>query len=86
MGPGEIALNLVISYIAGCIPTPHRGRKDIEEKMDECFERALDKWKVAQCVKDGARKDKQHYMLGLKEIVTHQSKGRHPYECDLLRL
>lgn len=86
MGPGEIALNLVISYIASCIPTPHRGRKDIEEKMDECFERALDKWKVAQCVKDGARKDKQHYMLGLKEIVTHQSKGRHPYECDLLRL
>lgn len=86
MGPGEIALNLVISYIAGCIPTPHRGRMDIEEKMDECFERALDKWKVAQCVKDGARKDKQHYMLGLKEIVTHQSKGRHPYECDLLRL
>lgn len=86
MGPGEIALNLVISYIAGCIPTPHRGRMDIEEKLDKCFERALDKWNVAQCVKDVARNDKGRYMLGLKEIVTHQSKGRHPYECDLLRL
>lgn len=75
------AISFVISYIANCLPVP---TTDYEGHLRKCFHNALDRWTVAQEIKDSARNDMDKYLIGLREIVTHTSKGRHPKECELL--
>lgn len=77
------AISFVISYIANCLPVP---TTDYEGHLRKCFHNALDRWNVAQEIKDSARNDMDKYLIGLREIVTHTSKGRHPKECELLHL
>ena len=77
------AISFVISYVANCLPVP---TKDYDGRLKDCYCRALDKWNVPQEVKTGAKDDIQKHFIGLKEFITHTSKGRHPKECELLRL
>lgn len=77
------AISFVISYVANCLPIPTKG---FEGKLKDCYYRALDRWNVPQVVKDKAKDDMSKHLVGLREIITHTSKGRHPKECELLRL
>ena len=76
------AISFVISYVANCLPIP---TKKFEGKLKECYHRALDRWNVPQVVKDKAKDDMSKHLVGLREIITRTSKGRHPKECELLR-
>lgn len=80
------AISFVISYVANCLPTPSLPSKDLNDRLKDCYLRALDKWNVSQEVRDNARDDMEKHLVGLKEIITHAPKGHHPKECKLLRL
>lgn len=75
------AISFVISYVANCLPIP---TKKFDKKLEDCYFRALKKWNVPQEVKDYAMSDMSKHLIGLREIITHTSKGRHPKECELL--
>lgn len=77
------AISFVISYVANCLPIP---TKTLDERLEDCYHRALDKWNVPQDVRNNAKNDMPKFLVGLKEIITHTSKGRHPKEYELLRL
>lgn len=77
------AISFVISYVANCLPIP---TKAIDRRLTDCYHHALDKWNVPQEVRNNARDDMSKHLVGLKEIITHTSKGRHPKECELLHL
>ena len=76
------AISFVISYVANCLPIP---TKNFEGKLKACYHRALDRWNVPQVVKDKAKDDMSKHLVGLREIITRTTKGRHPKECELLR-
>ena len=76
-------ISFVISYVANCLPIP---TKNFDKKLENCYYRALSKWNVPQEVKDNAKSDMSKHLIGLREIVTHTSKGHHPKECELLHL
>lgn len=80
------AISFVISYVANCLPTPSLPSKYLNDRLKDCYLRALDKWNVSQEVRDNARHDMEKHLVGLKEVITHAPKGRHPKECELLRL
>lgn len=75
------AISFVISYVANCLPIPTKG---FDKKLESCYHRALKKWNVPQEVKDNAKSDMSKHLIGLREIITHTSKGHHPKECELL--
>lgn len=77
------AISFVISYVANCLPVP---TKDFDERLKNCYLRAVDKWNVLQETKDNARHDMSKHLAGLKDIITHAPKGHHPKECELLHL
>lgn len=77
------AISFVISYVTNCLPVP---TKDLDRRLEACYHRALDRWNVPQDTKESAKDDMTKDLVGLKEIITHTSKGRHPKECELLRL
>lgn len=75
------AISFVISYVANCLPIPTKG---FDKKLESCYHRALKNWNVPQEVKDNAKSDMSKHLIGLREIITHTSKGHHPKECELL--
>lgn len=77
------AISFAISYVANCLPVP---TKDLDGRLEACYHRALDRWNVSQDTKESAKDDMTKHLVGLKEIITHTSRGRHPKECELLRL
>lgn len=77
------AISFVISYVANCLPVP---TKDFDGRLEDCYHRALNRWNVPQEVRNNARADMAKHLVGLREIITHTSKERHPKECELLRL
>ena len=77
------AISFVISYVANCLPIP---TKSFDKRLTDCYHRALDKWNVPQEVRDNARDDMSKHLVGLKEVITHTSKGHHPKECELIHL
>lgn len=77
------AISFLISYVANCLPVP---TKDFDERLKNCYLRAVDKWNVLQETKDNARHDMSKHLEGLKDIITHAPKGHHPKECKLLHL
>lgn len=77
------AISFAISYVANCLPVP---TKDLDGRLEACYHRALDRWNVPQDTKESAKDDMTKHLVGLKEIITHTSRGRHPKECELLQL
>ena len=60
------AISFVISYIANCLPVP---TSDYEGRLRKCFHNALDKWNVAQEIKDSAREVRKG-LLKVDEVLN----------------
>lgn len=85
MDPLSLALNFIISYVAGCLPMI-KFSQSLEDKIERCFKSAVDEWSVPQDVRKSVRGEMQKYLPELKEFVTNKSKGYNPKEYELLRL
>lgn len=85
----EIALSLIISYIAGNIPTVKNiivGNRSLHSHLNKCFKKAVKRWDYPDCVKGSMCQNMDKYLIHLKEYITLVHKGRHPKENELLQL
>lgn len=85
----DIALSLLISYIASNIPTVKHiiiGNKSIHSHLDKCFKKAVDRWDYPDCAKDSICQNMDKYLIHLKEFITRKQNSRHPKEYELLQL
>lgn len=85
----DIALSLLISYIASNIPTVKDiiiGNKSIHSHLDKCFKKAVERWDYPDCAKDSICQNMDKYLIHLKEFITRKQNGRHPKEYELLQL
>lgn len=85
----EIALSLIISYIAGNIPTITNiivGNRSLYSHLNKCFKKAVKRWDYPDCVKDSMCQNMDKNLIHLKEYITLDHKGRHPKENELLQL
>lgn len=87
MTPLDIALSFVISYVANIVPNDwFKNHKSIEEKLELCFKRAVDKWTNHPETRKAVGEQMTKYLLQLKDFIAHKPVGRHPRENELLRL
>lgn len=85
----DIALSLIISYIAGNIPTIKNiivGNRSLYYHLNKCFKKAVQRWDYPDCAKDSMYQNMDKYLIHLKEYITLDHKGRHPKENELLQL
>lgn len=83
----EMILGYLMAYIVNCIPTPKINKANsMSEKLEECYKKAVDDWNVDRETKQLARNNMQKHLEGLRDIITCKKKGRHPKECELLKL
>lgn len=85
----DVALSLIISYIAGNIPTIKNiivGNQSLYDHLNKCFKKAVRLWDYPDCVKDSICQNMDKYLIHLKEYITLDNKGRHPKENELLQL
>lgn len=85
----DIALSLIISYIAGNIPTINNiivGNRSLYYHLNKCFKKAVQRWDYPDCAKDSMCQNMDKYLIHLKEYITLDHKGRHPKENELLQL
>jgi hypothetical protein len=71
-----IITSLITSYIAGNVPTIKdllRRNKGIEERINQCFDKALSKWSVNSGIRDIERGRKSIHLQELKKILSGNS-------------
>lgn len=89
MGLDDIVLSFVISVGAGYVPNiinKIQGDKTLEDKINDCFNKALKKWDVSQDTRDLLNCKSLKYYTELKDFITDKSKGIHPKIKELLHL
>ena len=87
MTPLDIALSFVISYVVNIVPNDwFKNHKSIEEKLEFCFKRAVDRWTNHPETRKAVGEQMTKYLLQLKDFIAHKPVGRHPKENELLRL
>ena len=85
----EYVISFIISYIAGNIPTVKDriiGNKTMHTHLNDCFKRAVKRWKYAEIAKESISQNMDKYILHLNDFITLNNKGRHPKENELLQL
>ena len=86
MAPLDIVLSFVISYVAGIIPNDwFIGHDSMEEKLKECFKRALKKWTNDTQTQNVMFEKMDVFIPKLKDYIVHKHVGRHPKESALLK-
>lgn len=86
MAPLDIVLSFVISYVAGIIPNDwFIGHDSMEEKLKECFKRALKKWTNDTQTQNVMFEKMDVFIPKLKDYIVHKHVGRHPKENALLK-
>ena len=71
MGVDDMMVSFALSYIAGNIPQIKewlQGRKDLQDKISKCYDRALKKWTVndgirATTMEGSFGTQKEHYAM-----------------------
>lgn len=89
MGLDDIVLSFAISVGAGYVPNiinKIQGDKTLEDKINDCFNKALKKWDISQDTRDLLNCKSLKYYTELKDFITDKSKGIHPKIKELLHL
>ena len=85
----ERALGFVLSYVANNIPTIKawlEGNPSINNKLEACYQLAVDKWNVDSGTKDAYRQGgMERHIDELKDYIINPQKGKHPKEKELLK-
>lgn len=86
----ELALGFVLSYVANNIPTIKEwldGNPDINDKLEACYQLAVDKWDAELGTKDAYRQGgMERHIDALKDYIINPQKGRHQKEKELLKI
>ena len=89
MGLDDIFLSFAISVGAGYVSNilnRIQGDKTLEDKINDCFKKALKKWNVSQDIRNSLNCESLKYYTELKDFITDKSKGIHPKIKELLHL
>ena len=73
MGFDDIMISFVISYIAGNVPQIKDwldGRRDLQDKIDKCFDRALKKWSENVGVREIEKRRETLHLEELKQLLA----------------
>lgn len=80
MGFDDIAVSFAISYIAGSIPTLKdwlSRDKDFENRLHECYDKALKKWTVNDGIKDSLSSRMFSHLSELKDYLLTKPASSH---------
>lgn len=89
MGIDDIVASFGISVGAGYVPSiiaKIKGDKTLEDRMDACFHKALDKWEISAETRNLMYHDRLNHMGDLETFLTDKKQGIHPKTKELLRL
>lgn len=84
-----LASSFVISLIAGfgnSFIDSVVYNKSLEKRIKDCFRRAVDRWNVAEDIKDCVKAKEFEYFSDLENYLKNPAKGIHPKLGELLRL
>lgn len=76
MGFSNMMISFVISYIAGNVPQIKEcleSKKDLQDKIDKCFDRALEKWSVNDGVREIEKRKKTFHLEKLKQTIAGEA-------------
>ena len=88
MGVDDMMVSFALSYIAGNIPQIKewmQGRKDLQDKISKCYDRALKKWTVNDGIRVAEKYREPILMDDLKQLLSGEEvkdKGR----AELVRI
>lgn len=85
----DLASSFVISLIAGLgnsVIDHVVGNKSLEKRIKVCFRKAVDRWDVAEDVKDGVKDSGFERLSDLEKYLKNPAEGIHPKLGELLRL
>lgn len=89
MGLDDIMISFVVSVGAGIATNlieDIKSDKNLESRMNKCFNNALQKWEVSQETREVLRSDSLKYYTDLGDFLSDPAKGKNPKTKDLLRL
>lgn len=89
MGFDDILISFAVSVGAGIATNlidDIRNNKDLDARMNNCFNKALQKWEVSQETREVLHSDSLKYYTDLEAFLTDSAKGKNPKTKDLLRL
>lgn len=84
-----IASSFVISLIAGLGNSGIdrvMDNQSLEKRINVCFRKAVDRWDVAEDIKDGVKIKELEHFLALEKYFKNPAKGINPKLGELLRL
>lgn len=89
MGFDDIIVSFAVSVGAGVITdlvNEIKGNKNVESRMNKCFNNALDRWEVSQETRIALNGQSLKYYTDLIGLLSDSSKGVHPKTKELLHL
>lgn len=85
----NIGLSFLISWLANSVPTVQEllnSNKSLQDKLNDCFKLAINRWSAPIDIKRSAQKDISLYRQKLQEYIKYPERGMHPREKELMRL
>ena len=82
-------IKFAFSLISGNLPniiSKIKGNKELEERIEQCFFQALNKWDISEETKNILQYDKLKHYNELQTFLTNPEHGVHPKTKELLRL
>lgn len=89
IGIDDIAISFVVSYVAGNIPTLKdyfTRNKDLKTRMNDCYNRAVEKWTKSVELQDSMRDTSYRHMDNLCAYIQKNPEGKHPRHNELMKL
>lgn len=89
MGLDDIMISFAVSVGAGIVNNlieDIRSNKDLDARMNKCFNNALNKWEVSQETRNILHSESLKYYPDLAIFLSEPAKGINPKIKDLLRL
>lgn len=81
MGFDDILISFAVSVGAGIATNlidDIRNNKDLDARMNNCFNKALQKWEVSQETRKVLHSDSLKYYTDLEAFLTDSAKGKNP--------
>ena len=60
--------------------------KTLQQRLDDCFEKAVDRWNAPKELKQSTLLDPVRFTSKLKDYIEHPEKGMHSKDKELMRL
>lgn len=85
----EFILGILASVVANNLPTIRElveRNKTLQQKLDDCFEKAVESWSAPQELKQSTLLNSVRFTSKLKDYIEHPERGMHSFDKELMRL